>query len=277
MASLLCIDNHETKTNRNYTSSLDNGSELGPSEDMSTENINDNIKNDNINNIKNTKKNKQITEVSEENPFGPSSKTQRSPCSSVAFPIAKTAKVQSDMDLSPSPSQASGRIQRIPLESVPPKNNTSTTINDEIHLIRLRNEEEQAFVNLGNKLSAMNAVVADAKNVHKPIRDNLAQAFALYQQLRENREAIALIAVQSTNPDKYAVTTVDREMQTETKIPVQDTFKRAASPTPDADRTNKKVRTADQLQSSENTESEQQWSTVENKKRRLNRKKRRNL
>lgn len=177
------------------------------------------------------------------------------------------------MDLSPSPSQASGRIQRIPLKSVPPKNNTSTTINDEIHLIRLRNEEEQAFVNLGNKLSAMNAVVADAKNVHKPIRDNLAQAFALYQQLRENREAIALIAVQSTNQDKYAVATVDREMQTETKIPVQDTFKRAASPTPDADRTNKKVRTADQLQSSENTESEQQWSTVENKKRRLNRKK----
>lgn len=47
-------------------------------------------------------------------------------------------------------------------------------------------------MNLGNKLNAMNSIVCDARNIHKTVKNNLMEAVALYQRIRENREPIAL-------------------------------------------------------------------------------------
>lgn len=138
---------------------------------------------------------------------------------------------------------------------------------------QLKMEEELAFVNLGNKLNAMNAVVTDAKNIHKSIRDNLMQAVALYQQLRENREAIALINITETPQNKALVETMDRNVQTEGDVNSRDASKRAASLSPEkATSNNKKIRTTQSIEENNSKEEEKPWSLVESKKKKFKKK-----
>lgn len=179
------------------------------------------------------------------------------------------------------PFRPSGRIQRSPNRSAltPQRTYTAEKEDDEMHLTRLRMEEELAFVSLGNKLSTMNSIVTDARNIHKTIRDNLAQAVALYQQLRENREAIAICNIFGKSQKKAVVSTSDKEAQTE-----RDNSKRAASLSPEEDRSKKKVRTSQNVENNAhtennpnmvveaNTENGKPWSIVESQRKKKNNK-----
>ncbi|KAI9587265.1 hypothetical protein GQX74_003112 [Glossina fuscipes] len=65
------------------------------------------------------------------------------------------------------------------------------TINGEC-LNRLKQDAQQAFIQLGCKLNSITAVMADDRNVYKINRDNVRQVMALYQEFAKNRKVIAI-------------------------------------------------------------------------------------
>ena len=105
------------------------------------------------------------------------------------------------------PFRSSKKLHRSPIRGETEAPVTNKNNDDAEHLARLKLEEETAFVNLGNKLSAMNTIVCDARNIHKTVRDNLMQAVALYQRIRENREAIALCNILANQHKPHLIIT----------------------------------------------------------------------
>lgn len=58
---------------------------------------------------------------------------------------------------------------------------------------QMRKEEAKAFSELGSRLDRMHAIVSDARNIHKTLRDALTESVLLYQQMADSREAISTI------------------------------------------------------------------------------------
>ena len=165
------------------------------------------------------------------------------------------------------PFRSSRRIQRSPIRSVTPLPIINRMGDDVEHLERLKIEEEKAFVSLGNKLSAMNTIVCDARNIHKTVKDNLMQAVALYQQIRENREAIALGNILDATQGRTEIPRISKATQTERES-TKDSSKRAASLSPARDKLPKKVRTSQPAEKGVTAENTTQWITVERKAKR---------
>lgn len=189
------------------------------------------------------------------------------------------------------PFKPSATVKRTPPKTaaVATRKPSSSAINaddDAGYIGRLKIAEEQAFVKLGSKLSTMNSIVSEAKNIHKTIRDNLMQAVALYQQLRENREAIALSNVIGDSQKYSDIQTENKEVQTEIEVIPKAKQKRTASISPEKSKINKKVRTGEperketkekESEISENkSESNSQWSMVERRKAKVKKKSERN-
>lgn len=57
---------------------------------------------------------------------------------------------------------------------------------------RMRKEETNAFREMGNRTEKMESIVADARNIHKSLRDTLAAAAMYYKQAADCTAAIDL-------------------------------------------------------------------------------------
>lgn len=62
---------------------------------------------------------------------------------------------------------------------------------DALHLSQIKQNEEKAFIDLGRKINSVNKVLETARNIHKSIRDDITCAMAIYEQMKEIREAIS--------------------------------------------------------------------------------------
>lgn len=139
-----------------------------------------------------------------------------------------------------------------------PGNRETIAETGRMHIANLEYEEEQTFVELGNRISAINSIVLEARNIHKPIRDNLAQAVALYQKLRENREAIALVKItDATSVEAKRIEKINKASQTENghEKPAGKS-KREATKSPIAGRSTKKPRSSSCNEAEPNAEEE---------------------
>lgn len=111
-------------------------------------------------------------------------------------------------------------------------------------LAQMKQEEEKAFIELGNKLGAVNDVLISAKNIHKSIRDNITWAMAIYQQMRECREAISNNpAIEATHVKNLMMETKATQVDTLSPLMVtrekEDRGKRLPSSSPKQERKRK--------------------------------------
>lgn len=127
------------------------------------------------------------------------------------------------------------------------------------HLTQLRQSEERTFIELGNKLSAANVILAGAKNIHKTLRDNVNCALALYQQLREYKEAISInpMVVSGTCKEMQ-----NKATQVEQTSPVHER-KRKVAKTP---ATVKALQAQEEINNTENPVRENGWQRVSHRK-----------
>lgn len=95
----------------------------------------------------------------------------------------------------------------------------------------LLNAEEETFKLLGEKLMAAYKVAYKATNIHKPIRENLNCAFALYQELKEQRRELSEYMREPRGPQKSEATQTDNTIlyennRTITESPEQEQKKK---------------------------------------------------
>lgn len=97
----------------------------------------------------------------------------------------------------------------------------------------LLNAEEETFKLLGEKLMAAYKVAYKATNIHKPIRENLNCAFALYQELKEQRRELSEYMREPRGPQKSEATQTDNTIlyennRTITESPEQEQKRKKA-------------------------------------------------
>lgn len=94
---------------------------------------------------------------------------------------------------------------------------------------QLKEDEQKTFFELGEKLTTVYGIISNARNIHKPIRDNINCAMALYQQLVKQRDAIGINpALPETRKEMQSkATQVDQKSPTEKSPNQQRRRKRA--------------------------------------------------
>lgn len=197
------------------------------------------MSNNNKNNSENDNKkqeNKKNTEITEDNtgvmkianPFGRSSLLQRSPSTPFSTPLGK----RNDTPQSSGVANATSDVSEMTRGTVHTKQvwqgltvNTTATVlqTDKEKLKQTKQAEDRAFTELGKRLSTINGVVSNAKNIHKIIRDNLDCIYALYQELKEHREVIRTYPVSEGGSDQRV-----EKSRVDPKSPIQDVKRKRA-------------------------------------------------